>query len=266
MKFNKAVSLFDGIGSIWQVLKELDITVDEAYSYEINKYAIQVCQNNHPEVKHMGDVIGANFKQHRGAELVVGGFPCTDLSIAKKDRKGLAGEHSSLFWELVRAIDEIHPRYFLVENNASMPKADRDIITQTLEVEPIMINSSLVSAQQRKRLYWTNIPNVCQPENRGIILADILESGICDREKSLCVTAAALGNSDDYFKRKTRQAVFEPVGCAFRTRQLDFGRVKKLEIRKDKKSNALTTVNTDCMVCQPICINSKSGRGNNHDA
>jgi DNA (cytosine-5)-methyltransferase 3A len=97
------------------------------------------------------------------------------LSIAKKGRKGLDGDRSSLFWEYVRIRKELNPKWFVLENVASMPKKDRDIITAEMGVEPILINAALVSAQCRKRLFWTNIPNVGQPEDRGIVLRDILQ-------------------------------------------------------------------------------------------
>jgi DNA (cytosine-5)-methyltransferase 3A len=107
-----------------------------------------------------------------------GGSPCQDLSIAKKDRKGLDGERSGLFWEWVRIWKESKPKYFILENVASMPAKDRDIISAELGVQPIMINASLVSAQNRKRLFWTNIPVVGLPVDRGIALKDILEHDV----------------------------------------------------------------------------------------
>lgn len=205
------LSLFDGMSCGRLALECAGIPVARYVAFEIDKYAIQISKKNYPSIEHVGSVVGADFSKYKGFDMVIGGFPCTDLSVAKAGRKGLAGQHSSLFWELVRAIKEVQPRFFLVENNASMPAADRAIITKTLGVEPIMINSALVSAQHRKRLYWTNIPSVTQPQEKGILLCDILESGVTERAKSLCLTTSPLGNSDDYLKRKTRQAVFEPI-------------------------------------------------------
>jgi Site-specific DNA methylase len=101
--------------------------------------------------------------------------------LLKKDRKGLDGERSGLFWEYVRVLREVKPKYFILENVASMPKEAKEIITRELGVEPIMINASLVSAQNRKRLFWTNIPNVTQPEDRGILLKDILEENVDEK-------------------------------------------------------------------------------------
>ena len=114
-------------------------------------------------------------------DLMVGGSPCQDLSIAKKDRKGLDGERSSLFWEYVRILREVKPKYFILENVASMPKEAKETITRELGVEPIMINAALVSAQNRKRLFWTNIPNVTLPDDKGILLRDILEPKVDEK-------------------------------------------------------------------------------------
>jgi len=112
--------------------------------------------------------------------LLIGGSPCQDLSIAKKDRKGLDGDRSGLFWEFLRIKKECNPQWFVLENVASMPKADRDIITREMGVEPVMFNASLVSAQSRKRLFWTNIP-FDLPEDRGILLKDIMEADVEDK-------------------------------------------------------------------------------------
>ena len=108
-------------------------------------------------------------------DLLIGWSPCTDLSIAKKDRKGLEWEKSSLFREYTRILKEVKPKWFILENVASMPKKDKDIITKELGVEPIMIDASLVSAQSRKRLFRTNIQWVTQPIDRKIMLNDIFD-------------------------------------------------------------------------------------------
>jgi DNA (cytosine-5)-methyltransferase 3A len=112
-------------------------------------------------------------------DLLIGGSPCQDLSIAKKNRQGLEGNRSSLFWEYVRILNEINPTYFILENVASMPQKDKDIITETLGVQPVMFNASLVSAQSRKRLFWTNIQFEL-PEDRNIVLKDILQPNVDD--------------------------------------------------------------------------------------
>lgn len=152
----KVLSLFDGISCGYIALKRAGINVDRYVAYEIDENAITISKNNYPDIEHKGDVVKADFTEYKGYDLILAGFPCQDLSINTKDRQGLKGERSGLFWELVRAIEEVNPRYFLVENNYKMPKEDEAIITETLGVKPIMINSALLSGQTRKRLYWTN--------------------------------------------------------------------------------------------------------------
>ena len=186
----KVLSLFNGISCGMLALERAGIFVSEYVSYEIDKYANQITAKNYPKIKQHGDVIGADFTKYKGFDIVMGGFPCQDLSIAKREREGLEGKRSRLFWELVRAIHEVQPKYFLVENNYGMPKDAQRVITETLGVAPIMINSALVSAQTRKRLYWTNIPNVTQPTDKNIILKDILESEIGAADKAYCITAS----------------------------------------------------------------------------
>lgn len=173
----KVLSLFDGISCGRMALEGAGINVARYVAFEIDKYAISVSKFNYPDIEHRGSVVAADFSEFEGFDIVMGGFPCTDLSLAGR-RAGLGGESSKLFWELVRAIEVVKPKYFLVENNYGMPPADFKIITDTLGVEPILINSALVSAQNRKRYYWTNISEITQPEDRGIYLKDILESGV----------------------------------------------------------------------------------------
>lgn len=191
----KILSLFDGISCARVALERSKHIVERYFASEVDKYAIQISSKNFPDVIQIGDV---KMVAHKDApihyklddiDLLIGGSPCQDLSIAKKDRKGLDGERSGLFWEYVRILREVKPKYFILENVASMPKEAKEIITRELGVEPIMINASLVSAQNRKRLFWTNIPNVTQPEDRGILLKDIIEDGVCDRDKSYCIDA-----------------------------------------------------------------------------
>lgn len=179
----KILSLFDGISCARAALQKAGIPVEVYYASEIDTRAVQVSQKNFPHTVHIGDVksVGKRVAVSNGffdipdIDLLIGGSPCQDLSIAKHNRKGLWGEKSGLFWEYVRVLDEVKPKYFILENVASMPAYDKQVITNTLGVEPIMINASLVSAQSRKRLFWTNIPNITQPTDRGIILKDILE-------------------------------------------------------------------------------------------
>lgn len=182
----KVLSLFDGISCAMVALERAGISVQDYYASEIDKYAIAISQKNYPDILHIGSVTDIKtdkfpYNYLVGVDLLIGGSPCQDLSIAKKNRKGLDGERSGLFWEYVRILREVKPKYFILENVASMPKEAKEIITKELGVEPIMINASLVSAQNRKRLFWTNIPNVTLPKDKGILLKDILESGVDEK-------------------------------------------------------------------------------------
>jgi DNA (cytosine-5)-methyltransferase 3A len=168
------LSLFDGISCSLVALKRCNIPVANYYASEIDKYAIQVSKANHPEVIHLGDV--TKIEPIQNLDLLIGGSPCQDLSIAKKGRQGLQGQRSGLFYEYVRILKESKPKWFILENVNSMSQESKDTISNELGVQPIMINASLVSAQCRKRLFWTNIPVNGLPEDRGILLKDILET------------------------------------------------------------------------------------------
>ena len=172
------LSLFDGISCARVALDRLNIPVEVYYASEIDKYAMQISAKNYPDIIQLGSVTeidGRPLSTHEGGiDLLIGGSPCQDLSIAKKNREGLKGNRSSLFYEYVRILKEVKPKYFILENVASMPKEAKEQITKQLGVEPIMINAALVSAQNRKRLFWTNIPNVDIPTDREIYLKDII--------------------------------------------------------------------------------------------
>ena len=173
----KVLSLFDGIACGYEALVRAGIEVERYVAYEIDTNAIKIAKKNHPDIEEMGDVVDADFSQYKGFDLVIGGSPCQDLSNYKYDRgdvKGLNGEKSNLFYYYVKALRVIKPVYFFFENVASMEKKWQDVITNEIGVEPIMINSDLVSAQLRKRLYWTNIPGINQPTDKGILLKDII--------------------------------------------------------------------------------------------
>ena len=169
------LSLFDGMSCGQIALDQLGIKVDTYYASEIDKWAVKVAKENYPNTIHVGDVtkLKGEFFSHKKIDLLIGGSPCQGFSFAGK-QLNFDDPRSALFFEYVRLLKELKPKYFLLEN-VRMKKEFQDVITEYLGVEPIMINSSLVSAQNRVRLYWTNIPNVTQPEDRGIILGDILE-------------------------------------------------------------------------------------------
>ena len=137
------MSLFDGISCGLVALKNLGYEVEEYNAFEIDETAIKISNKNHKEIKRFGNVLSADFTQFKNIDLLIGGSPCQDLSISKSNREGLKGVKSSLFWSYKEALDIVKPKYFLFENVASMKDADRDIITEALGVEPILLNSSL---------------------------------------------------------------------------------------------------------------------------
>ena len=168
------LSLFDGMSCGRIALDRLGIKVDNYYASEIDKYAMKVSEANYPDIIQVGDVTELNTSTLPNIDLVMGGSPCQGFSFAGK-QLAFDDPRSALFFEFVRCVKELKPKYFLLEN-VRMKKEYLDIISEHMGVEPIMINSALVSAQNRVRYYWTNIPGVEQPEQRGIVLRDILET------------------------------------------------------------------------------------------
>lgn len=183
----KILSLFDGMACGALAMQAAGIEIDKYIAYEVDKYAIQTAQHNFPFIEERGDVFKADFTEYAGFDYLIGGSPCTYWSIAQtKNRETIA---SGIGWELysqyVRALHEAKPRFFLYENNKSMSAAIRASITETFGFEPILINSALVSAQNRQRLYWCGIrqadgtykkADIQQPTDRGILLKDVLET------------------------------------------------------------------------------------------
>ena len=218
-RFN-VLSLFDGGSMAYPALIEAGFTEQaiKYYAVEIDAYARTVGDARVPNIiRPVNDVQLLSGYSFPNVDLLIGGSPCTSLSIAKRQKEsGLYKGESMLFWEYVRIWREAKPKYFLLENVASMKATDRDEISEILGVEPIFINSSLLSAQSRKRYYWTNIPNVTLPEDKEIVLKDILESGDTERTKAYCVTATYnRACAQDYFLHGQRQMVFDkPVRVA----------------------------------------------------
>ena len=167
------LSLFDGMSCGQIALNKLGVKVDNYFASEIDKYAMQITQKNYPNTKQLGSVVYLKGSDLPKIDLLFGGSPCQDLSKAKTNGKGLSGDSSGLFWEYLRLLKELNPKYFLLEN-VVMKQEWSDVISKELGVEPVEINSNLVSAQNRRRLYWTNIPNIEQPKDKGILLGDII--------------------------------------------------------------------------------------------
>jgi len=251
----QVLSLFNGISCGRIALERAGIPVERYVSYEIDKYANQIAQKNYPNDEYCGDVFEGDFTQYKGFDLLIGGSPCTYWSIAKKGRETTSdGIGFQLFSQYVRALKESGCKWFLYENNYSIHKDIKSEISKALGVEPIMINSALVSAQQRKRCYWTNIPGVQQPKDKGILLKDILESELPYQEKSYCMTSsyngAVLWNS---LERGQRSMVAEPVGIC--TTQDGKSQTIKAQYGNTSLANTqYSGTNGATMVAEPVRI------------
>lgn len=167
------LSLFDGISCGQVALNETGIPIQEYYASEIDSHAISVTQKNFPDTKQIGDVRKVQKRNLPKIDVLLAGSPCQGFSVAGK-RLNFNDERSKLYFEFIRILKEVKPRYFLLEN-VVMNKECRDIITDQLGVQPLKINSSLVSAQTRIRLYWTNIPNIGQPQDMNIYMGHVIE-------------------------------------------------------------------------------------------
>lgn len=181
-------------------LERAGVKIDKYYASEIKEDGIKVTQENYPNTIQVGDVTKLEYCDgildnmqttfNIGyVDLLIGGSPCQNFSAIciPSKRLGLQGEKSSLFYEYLRLLKEVKPKYFLLENVASMDQTDQDSISEYLGIQPIRINSKLVSGQMRDRLYWTNIDVDEIIEDKGILLKDILECGYSPRKKALCL-------------------------------------------------------------------------------
>lgn len=202
------LSVFDGLSCGQIALNRVGIKYDKYFASEVDKHAIKVTQHNYPNTIQLGDVTKVKGSDLPKIDLLFGGSPCQGFSFAGK-QLNFDDPRSKLFFEFVRLKNELQPKYFLLEN-VVMKQEFQDVITEYLGVEPIKINSNLVSAQTRERLYWTNIPNINQPEDLGITLNDILEDigvngEVFDRTKLNKATILGRrlneqGKRDDYNK------------------------------------------------------------------
>jgi DNA (cytosine-5)-methyltransferase 3A len=207
-KIMNVLSVFDGLSCGQIALNRVGIKYDKYFASEVDKHAIKVTQHNYPNTIQLGDVTKVKGPDLPKIDLLFGGSPCQGFSFAGK-QLNFDDPRSKLFFEFVRLKNELQPKYFLLEN-VVMKQEFQDVITEYLGVEPIKINSNLVSAQTRERLYWTNIPNINQPEDLGITLNDILEDigvngEVFDRTKLNKATILGRrlneqGKRDDYNK------------------------------------------------------------------
>lgn len=209
----KVLSLFDGVSCGRLALERAGVYVDTYYASEVDKFALQITQNNYPDNVQLGDVTqwhGWDIPWHE-IDLVIGGSPCQGFSFAGK-QLAFDDPRSKLFFDFVDILNHVrnqNPDVKFMLENVRMKKEFLDVITGQLGVEPVVINSALVSAQNRVRYYWCNW-YVGQPDDLGINLVDVLEEGVVDRDKSYCIDANYHkgGNPEQYFNKSRRQLVF----------------------------------------------------------
>jgi len=239
----RVYSAFDGMSCGQVALERANIPVKTYLASEIDKYAIAVAQYNYPHTVQVGDINRLYPNSFLDIDLMIGGSPCQDVSFSGKGKGLVKGERSNLFFKWVEHLDIIKPRFFLLEN-VRMKQDYQDIISDLLGVQPIMIPSSLVSAQKRDRWYWTNIPFE-MPKDKNIYLKDIVEDGVVDRDKSFCLDANYWkgGNLKSYFEKNRRQLVFDDHRCI----QVGTADIKGYDVIKrvysrEGKSPTLTTM------------------------
>jgi len=233
----KVLSLFDGMSCGRIALDQLGIPVEKYYASEIDKYAIKVSQANYPDIIQVGNICDLDPKDYMDVDLMIAGSPCQGFSFAGK-QLAFDDPRSALFFEFIRLLKAIKPKYFLLEN-VRMKKEFLQVISQQVSecypeipfgIEPIFINSSLVSAQSRQRYYWTNIPGVKQPEERGIVLRDILEDDYdSERDKAHCIDANYYkgANVEQYKTKHRRQLVNKPIKVGMNVEQV---KIRKHEV------------------------------------
>lgn len=243
------LSLFDGISCGQVALERANIKINTYYASEINLNSIKITQNNYPNTIQLGNIkqlLKSKYKS-LNIDLLIGGSPCEDLSNTAIDRKnvkkGLEGKKSRLFFKYLAILKHIQPKYFLLENVASMTEENKNYISKLLGVTPILIDSGLVSAQDRLRYYWTNIPNIQQPKDKGLILKDIIEQNIEEKyyynkpfefyglDKKVCAKLQV--NSHDLCKRvynpNFKCATLTAVQGGYQEKKIyDNGRIRKL--------------------------------------
>lgn len=263
MKPLRVLSLFDGISCGQVALERANIPVEVYYASEIDKYAIQITQKNYPNTIQLGDVTKIDGTQFKGKiDLLIGGSPCQSLSITQsKTRQNLDGK-SKLFFEYVRILDEVHPKYFLLENVASMKDECKRIISNCMGVEPILINSNCFSAQDRPRLYWTNIPVKSELKECDLCLKDIMETDVdekyyynyplynVDMTKQVCAYM-------DFKNNEMHKRIFNPDfkchtltccgGGNTQKKVLDNGRARKLTPIEYERLQTLPDNYTSCV-------------------
>jgi len=241
VKIKNALGLFDGISCGQVALQRAGVTYDTYYASEIVENSIKITQKNFPNTVQLGDIAKWREWNLENVDLIIGGSPCQGFSTAG-NKLNFNDPRSKLFFDFVDVLEHHKPKYFLLEN-VKMKGEWRDIITEYLGVKPILINSNLVSAQNRPRYYWTNIPNIQQPQDKGIFLKDIIEDNVDEKyylsqkNKNFrsVATPFALTERRTEEAKKIRREYQHKYGRDFSPR-----RGKELVARNDGKMNCLT--------------------------
>lgn len=247
------LSLFDGISCGQLALNRIGITPGKYFASEIKPEAIKVTQKNFPNTIQLGDI---NFitKETFGItkiDLIIGGSPCQDFSQANRERKGLKGEKSGLFYEfarLLKELKEVNPEIKFLLENVKMKKEHQDVISEILGTQPINLNSKIVSAQMRNRFYWTNIEDFVFPKDKGIELQSILTSGFTNKKKAYCILESESRPQKTNWKRFRRwrkkgfvNIVFEDKSLnLFRNRILNQIELERLQTLPDNYTEILS--------------------------
>ena len=194
------LSVFDGMSCAQIALERSKINYKNYYASEIDKYAIKVTQDNYPDTIQVGDITELESSSLPEIHLLVGGSPCQGFSVAGKNLN-FNDPRSRLFFDFVRLKNELKPKYFLLEN-VRMKQESQDVISKYLGVQPIEINSALVSGQLRKRLYWTNIPVKEMPGDKGIKFSSLIDDGYVKTDKAYCLDANYFKKGAEAYRRK----------------------------------------------------------------
>jgi site-specific DNA-cytosine methylase len=262
------LSLFDGMSCGQQALERAGIKVENYFAAEIKKHAIELTQHHYPNTKQLGDVTKIFAKDLPNIDLLIGGSPCQDFSSANKEKLGLQGIKSGLFYEYLRLLKECKPKYFLLENVA-MDDNSYNIISHLLGTFPVDINSKLVSGQLRQRSYWTNIGpesfdmfgmrycEIPQPSDKKITFQSVLENGYTDRLKARCVLESEsrpLKSKDKLYRRYSQlgfiNIVYDNKNCNFNEniRILTQTELERLQTVKDGYTSILKRNDAACLL------------------
>jgi hypothetical protein len=224
------LSLFDGMSCGQIALNKANISYNKYFASEIKPHAIKVTQHNFPNTIQLGSVLNVKASNLPKIDLLIGGSPCQDFSSANKEKLGLKGEKSGLFYEYLRLLKECNPKYFLLEN-VSMDDYSYESISEMLGTYPTNINSELVSGQLRQRSYWTNIgpesfdlfgnrySMIPQPRNKKIKFQDLLENGYTDRLKARCLLESESRNPGSTFSSLRRYMIQGFINVIFKDKE-----------------------------------------------